>query len=117
MGLIEKEIVTEIALQLEKPVTYVYKVLVNAQVTLGIMELLSIPLFFIISAIGIKLFWNATNKMDDYSDRGAARAVGIMCIVVFSALITWTIISGMATILLPEYSAIMKIARMIGGGI
>jgi len=109
--MLEKEVIEEIAKQLNKPVSHIYKVMVEAQQTLGLVEITVTTIIVLLLAICLKIAYNKTKDWDS-EDRllfmFIALAIGIV-IVIMSAIITQSIVR----LLLPEYSAITEIAELL----
>ena len=114
MAIIEPELITEIAKQLSVPATKVFETIVQAQPTLGIINLVGLGFLTIGTAIGAKTIWNYAKKNIEYeSDRipailvGSAILIGILVVIV-------AVLSNSATqIMLPEYAALKEIAYML----
>jgi len=110
--LIGKEIIAEIAKQLGKPVTYIYQVMVKAQPIQAMICLSCLLLYLFALGISIKIAYDKSQGWDLESK------VMLFIVIALFALIGLLILNIITTILtmiiLPEYSAIIAIARIIG---
>lgn len=114
--MIEKEIITEIAVQLEKPVSYVYKIMVEAQPVIAFIGLASLTLFLVLLYLGVRPLRKKL-RTGNYTgdDKFWTAMVGTIAIITLAILISIQFSLSMGRILLPEYSAIMEIAEMVSG--
>ena len=111
MSLIEKEVITEIANQLQLPVKKVFEIMVKAQPTIGIMTIIGVLLVTSIFVILIKLLRN--NK--EIKEQEAKEDIFILIALIGLILIiaSWLFYTSIIKIVLPEYAAIQEIAELI----